>query len=175
LNAAAAHIKGIDGDITINLAHGLTFSGGAAYVDGKYTKFDDAVVYQPVTAPPYGYVQVPYDASGKSLIRSPKWTANAALNYEVETSAGTFGAYVAGNYNSGLKYDVAGIIAQKRYALLDAELSFKPDFLKGLRVVVWGKNLTDKRYIQSVLTSGFVQGASYADPRTFGVRGEFSF
>ncbi|PXA82866.1 hypothetical protein DMC47_45230 [Nostoc sp. 3335mG] len=175
LNAAAAHIKGIDGDITVNLAHGLTFSGGAAYVDGKYTKFNDAVVYQANTAPPYGYTQVPYDASGKSLIRSPKWTANAALNYEVETGAGTFGAYVAGNYNSGLKYDVAGIIAQKRYALLDAELSFKPDFLKGLRIVVWGKNLTDKAYIQSVLTSQFVQGASYADPRTFGVRGEFSF
>jgi iron complex outermembrane receptor protein len=175
LNAAAAHIKGIDGDITVNLARGLTFSGGAAYVDGKYTRFDDAVVYQANTAPPFGYTQVPYDASGKSLIRSPKWTANAALNYEVETGAGTLGAYVAGNYNSGLNYDVAGIIRQKRYALLDAELSFKPNFLKGLRLVVWGRNLTDKAYIQSVLTSSFVQGASYADPRTFGVRGEFAF
>ena len=175
LNAAAAHIKGIDGDITVNLAHGLTFSGGAAYVDGKYTKFDNAVVYQPNPAPIYGYAQVPYDASGKSLIRSPKWTANAALNYEVETGAGTLGAYVAGNYNSGLKYDVEGIIRQKAYALLDAQLSFKPDFLKGLRIVVWGKNLTNKAYFQSVLSSTFVQGASYADPRTFGVRGEFTF
>ena len=175
LNAASGRINGVDGDLSINLAPGLTFNVGAAYLDAKYRDFPGAVIYQPNDAVGYGYVYVPYDASGKRLIRAPKWTANAAINYQVETGAGTFAAYVAGNYNSGINYDAAGIIRQRRYALLDGELSFAPEGLEGVRLVLWGRNLTNKAYIQSVLTSQFVQGASYADPRTYGVRAEFKF
>jgi len=58
---------------------------------------------------------------------------------------------------------------------LDAELSFSPEALKGLRVVLWGKNLTNHDYLQSVLESQLVDAVSYTDPRTYGVRLEFTF
>ena len=174
LNAASGRIKGIDGDISLSLAPGLTVTAGGAYLDAKYRNFPGAIIYVPAPAG-YGYATAPYDASGRQMIRSPKWSGNLAVNYEVETGAGKIGAYVAGNYNSGIKYDVAGIIRQREYALLDAELSYAPDGLNGVRLVLWGKNLTNKAYLQSVLTSQFVNGGSFADPRTYGVRAEFKF
>jgi iron complex outermembrane receptor protein len=109
------------------------------------------------------------------MIRAPKWSGNLSANYEHDIGAGKIGAYVAGNYNSGIRYDAAGIIRQRAYALLDSELSFAPSGIEGLRFVLYGRNLTNKAYYQSVLTSQFVQGGSYADPRTYGARVEFSF
>ena len=38
----------------------------------------------------------------------------------------------------------------------------------GLRVVLWGKNLTNKAYLQSVLESQLADASSYGEPRTFG-------
>jgi iron complex outermembrane receptor protein len=109
------------------------------------------------------------------MIRAPKVTANLAFNYEVETSAGLFNAYVSGHYNSGLKYDPAGIGVQRHYATVDTELSFAPSAVKGLRVVLWGRNLTNKRYASGILTSALAIGVQYADPLTFGGRLEFAF
>ncbi|MCW1429655.1 TonB-dependent receptor [Novosphingobium sp. JCM 18896] len=173
-NAAAARIKGIDGDITIQAAPGLTLTAGASYVDGKYRSFPDAVVYRP-NAFGFGYDTVGLDASGRRMQRAPKFTANAAISYETTWQAGTFGLYLAGNYNSGLNYDVAANVRQSAYALLDGQLSFSPAGIEGLRLVVWGKNLTNKDYLASFLGSQFVLGGSYAEPRTYGVRAEFKF
>ena len=47
--------------------------------------------------------------------------------------------------------------------------------LHGLRVVLWGKNLTDATYLNSLLQSSFGDSVAYADPRTFGIRGEYAF
>ena len=108
-------------------------------------------------------------------MRTPKWTINGSLNYETETKFGTFGAYVAASYNSGISFDVANRVRQSGYALLDGELSFAPAGMKGARLVLWGKNLTNKTYLQSVLESQLGDAGSYADPRTYGVRLEYRF
>ena len=44
-----------------------------------------------------------------------------------------------------------------------------------MRLVLWGKNLTNKAYLQSVLESALADASSYGEPRTFGVRAEFKF
>jgi hypothetical protein len=72
---------------------------------------------------------------------------------------------VNGNYNSGFPFDVAGSIRQKRYALLNAQLSFEPVNIKGLRLSLWG-DLTDHDYIQG----------SFADKRRrFGLVGRSDY
>jgi iron complex outermembrane recepter protein len=71
--------------------------------------------------------------------------------------------------------EVGNRIRQNSFATLDTELSFEPASMKGLRLVVSGKNLTDKAYLASLLQTDFADGVSYAEPRTFGVRAEFSF
>ncbi|TVV76258.1 TonB-dependent receptor [Sphingomonas solaris] len=173
-NAASARIRGIDGDITFTITPDLTLSAGAAYLDAKYRKFESAVAYRP-NAFGFGYDVTAADASGNRLPRAPKFSGNAAINYGVDTNAGRIAAFVNGTYNSGISYDAAGTVRQRRYALLDAELSFAPESIKGLRLVAWGKNLTNRDYLSSVLESQFVLGGSYNDPRTYGVRAEFAF
>jgi iron complex outermembrane receptor protein len=123
----------------------------------------------------FGNTQVVIDASGNPLMRTPKWTVNGSIAYNHETSAGAIGAFVSSSYNSGMTFDVGNRVRQDKYALLDAELSFAPAALPGLRIVAWGKNLTDHDYLQSVLESQLGDGGSYADPRTYGVRLEYTF
>jgi iron complex outermembrane receptor protein len=108
-------------------------------------------------------------------MRTPTWTANVAINWDHKMPGGELGLYVGGNYNSGVYFDPNNRVKQSAYALLDAELSFAPDFLPGTRFVVWGKNLTNHDYLQSVLESQLGDSVSYAEPRTFGVRAEFKF
>src|SRR3546814_17759291 len=59
-------------------------------------------------------------------------------------------------------------VRQGKYALLDGEISFAPSSFDGMKVVIWGKNLTNHEYLQSVLESELGDGVSFADPRTYG-------
>jgi iron complex outermembrane recepter protein len=171
-NAAEARIKGIDADISWTVSPDFSISAGAAWLDATYRNAE-ATVFIPNGA---GNTTTPgVDISGNRLIRAPKFTGNIALNYSHETNAGRFGAYAGAYYNSGFAMEVGNRIRQNSFATLDAELSFEPASMKGLRLVVWGKNMTDKAYLASLLQTDFADGVSYAEPRTFGVRAEFSF
>ena len=173
-NAAAARIRGIEGDISVDLARGLTVSAGGTYLDTKYKSFPDASIFVP-NAFGFGYDRQSIDASGLSLPRAAKFTGNVAVNYEGRIGPGTLGTYLSAAYSSDVKYDIAGLVVQPEYATINGEISFAPDAVAGLRFVLWGKNLTDVNALSSVLTSQFVLGGSYADPRTYGVRVEFEF
>ncbi len=173
-NAASARINGLDLDVTLPLGRDLSLSAGASYTDAKYRSFRQAGVYRPNPLG-FGYDLVSLDVSGNRLPRTPKYTANVAANYGLDTGAGRFSAYGSVFYNSGISYDPAGFVRQGRYTTVNGELSFAPDAVKGLRLVLWGKNLTDKSYLSSVLETNFVYGGSYAEPRTYGVRAEFQF
>ncbi len=173
-NAAAARIRGIEVDISISVAPGLTISAGATYLDAEYKNFPAASVFVP-NAFGFGYDRQSINASGISLPRAPELTGNLAISYEGHVGPGTLGAYVSASYSSDVKFDIGGLVLQPEYATVNTELSFAPDGVDGLRFVLWGKNLTDVDYLSSVLTSQFVLGGSYADPRTYGVRVEFEF
>ena len=78
-------------------------------------------------------------------------------------------------YNSGFPFDVGNHIRQKEYVLLNGEISFAPSGLQGMRLVVWGKNLTNRDYIAGSLPTTFADSVSWAPPRTYGVRAEYRF
>jgi iron complex outermembrane receptor protein len=171
-NAASARVKGVEADLSWAATHGLTLSATASYLDGKYKKFTGA---SSTVSTGFGDLNVPIDASGLRMIRTPKFTGTLAANYEVETDMGKFGAYASVYYNDGFKWEVSGRIREKAHTTLDGELSYSPASLENMRLVLWGKNLTDVDIKQSVLTSDFGDGVSYAPPRTFGVRAEYKF
>lgn len=171
-NAASARIKGFEFALALAATSELTLSLSGTYLDAKYRDFPNAVVYTPNG---FGNTQGVIDASGNPLMRTPKWTLNGAVAWDHETEAGTFGVYISPSYNSGMSFDAGNRVRQGKYALLDAELSFEPAAVPGLRAVLWGKNLTDYDYLQSVLESQLGDGGSYAEPRTYGVRLEYSF
>lgn len=171
-NAASAKINGFEFGLSARAAEGLTLSLNGAYLDAKYKSFPEAIVFVPNG---FGNSQSVIDASGNPLMRTPKWSINGSLDYQADTDAGTFGIFVSPSYNSGMTFDVGNRVRQGEYALLDAELSFEPSALQGLRIVAWGKNLTDHDYLQSVLQTELGDGGSYGDPRTYGVRLEYRF
>jgi iron complex outermembrane receptor protein len=171
-NAASAKVKGVEADLSWRATPELTLSATASYLDGKYKAFTGA---SSTIATGFGNLNRPIDASGLRMIRTPKFTGTLSANYEVETEMGQFGAYASLYYNDGFKWEVSGRIREKAHTTLDGELSYSPTSMENLRLVLWGRNLTDEDVKQSVLTSDFGDGVSYAPPRTYGVRAEYKF
>ena len=108
-------------------------------------------------------------------MRAPKFSGNVSANYSVETDAGKIGAYASVYHTSSFGMEPSNRIRQKGYTTIDGEISFAPSGIDGLRMVLWGKNLTNKAYLASSLTSTLADVGSYAAPRTYGVRAEFGF
>lgn len=173
-NAASARVKGADFDFTLEITPELSLNGGAAILDAYYTRFPDAQIYLP-NATNTGNLSVTRDLSGGPLLRSPKFSGNLGANYALETEAGKFNAFASFYYNSGFGMELSNRIRQERHATVDAEVSFAPSGLDGARFVIWGKNLTDKAIYSQVLASNLSDLASYAPPRTFGIRAEYAF
>jgi iron complex outermembrane receptor protein len=173
-NAAKARVNGLEFDATWKASHDFTVSGGFTYLDGKYLSFKKAGVY---LTDPYGYGNDfdSVDASGHQLQRMAKYQGNLNLSYTHDFSSGELGAYLSIAYNSRTTFDPIGNIVQGPVTTLNGELSFAPEFLKGLRLVLWGKNLTNKAYIVGVLATNYNNSATYAAPRQFGGRVEFKF
>ncbi len=171
-NAASARVKGLDFDLSADVTPELTLSAGAAFLDAKYKSFANAEALRPTGA---GSVQFTTDLSGGRLLRAPKFSGNISAAYNVETSAGKFGAFASLYHTSSFGLEPSNRIRQKGYSTIDGEVSFAPSGVDGLRMVLWGKNLTNKAYLASSLTSTLADVGSYAAPRTFGIRAEFGF
>jgi iron complex outermembrane receptor protein len=181
-NAATGKITGAEAEVDFRATPEVTLHGGASYLHARYSSFPDATVYTPnpciLSTGATGYCgnsEGSANVKGNELMRTPEWTANASFNWDHRMGAGELGFYVDASYNSGVYLDPLNRVHQKPYVLVDAELSFAPARIPGLRLVLWGKNLTNKAYLQSVLESQLADEASYGDPRTYGVRAEFSF
>lgn len=171
-NAAEARIKGFEFDIAWDITPELRLSGGGSYLDAHYRNAV-ATIFIPTG---FGDIPTPgVNISGNRLIRAPEFSGNVALNYRVDTALGRIGAYASLYYSSGHAMEASNRIRQGAYETVDAELSLEPAGIEGLRLVVWGKNLTDEAYYATLIQSPFGDGATYSDPRTFGVRAEFKF
>lgn len=172
-NAATATIKGVDVDLVWAATDYLSFQASVSFLNAEYDDFEGAANYIPTGT---GHIASTTDLSGKQILRSPDYSGNIAAIYEQPTSIGVVGAnlsvYVSDNYGM----EPTGRIQQDAYHTVSAELSLKPEGYEGLRVALWGKNLTDEAYYLSALVAGgFADGASYAEPRTFGVSAQYEF
>ncbi len=171
-NAAKARVKGVEFDFQWSATPELTISGGGTYLDAYYVSFPTASTFQPTGQ---GNLNIVENLKGVPLLRSPKFSGNLTFNYESEMDAGKLGAFVSFYYNSGFGMELSNRIRQEKFASIDAELSFAPSGMEGLRFALWGKNLTDKAIYSSVLASSLSDAGSYAPPRTFGIRAEYAF
>jgi iron complex outermembrane receptor protein len=171
-NAASARIKGVDVDGSWVVTPDLTLSGAVSYLDAHYESFPAAQVFIPTG---FGNNPVTEDLSGHRLLRAPKWTGNLSADYHHDTDIGRVSAFVAGYYNSGYGFEVSNRIRTGTFVTLDSELRFEPVQFQGLRLSLWGKNLTNKAYLSTFLVSQLADGVGYAAPRTFGVRAEYNF
>jgi len=158
LNAARAHIKGLELETAIKPLSLLTLSGDLGYTDAHYTgRFFNGVA----------------DLTHNQLPFTPRWTGrvNAHLVHDVSDHV-TSALDVGYSYRSRTFYDATNTtaIAQSGYGLLEARAALT--FNNGFQVAAFGKNLTNRVYQQNgvdFLSSLGFDIAYFGDPRTYGV------
>ena len=118
---------------------------------------------------------------------SPDYTANAGLTYSAPVSgdmrltARGGWSYVSSQtmFNNPLTAPFQDATSARSRGLFDAQLKLDRIALGGseLSVMVWGKNLTNKKYVSRGIDFGQLGFGStiYGDPRTYGLTAEIEF
>lgn len=187
VNVPESTITGLETDVVAQLTDKLTLTAAITYVDSevdKYTGFDV-----------YG---VERDLSGNDIPFTPEITYSLDLDYRTPLGDGTFfmGLNVVGQSDSDAVFDGddldisdapapgsspingvdAGVhksITEKyfvveSYATLGARIGYESDDGRW-KAMLWGKNITDEYYYNSVVASSEGGARVAGKPRTFGI------
>lgn len=164
VNIPKSTVDGADIEITARFG-GLRVSGGATYIKtkvGKYVGFD--------------FAGRPLDFSGKEFNYAPPWSANLDAEYRFETG-GDVEPFIGGTvtYRDRTYADLGENpdFAMPSYTLLDARVGLES--INGWRVSLYGRNLTNKYYWNSVASSGDGAVRFAGEPRTFGASFSYRF
>ena len=185
LNAAAARIKGVDFDFTALPTSHLTISGGASFLDSKYTKFPNGPVTVPkpgvctpipeTTGPlTGGNITCSADLSGNPGTHAPKFSMNLTGTYRVPTSVGDIALTGTFYHNSGFTWEPDARLRQPAYDLVNGTLSWTSRDGK-YETGIWVKNLLNAYYYNYESSSTYADSGSPDLPRTFGVTFSFHF
>lgn len=185
LNAEKESVYGFEFEGTVHVGPEVTIGESLTYLRPKYdsfvnSSFGDISGSTPAGIPPLSSTAVltwdhPF-AGGHHLIFRGDWHYEAPTQIEdglpgfITTNPLT-GAVV--NYQTGL---AAARAFKREVSEIDASLSWK--LPRGLELSVWGRNLTDQRYINIVFDSPAQAGSvsGYPNqPRTYGVSALYKF
>lgn len=174
INAGAARVTGVEGDVTLRPLPGLTLSAQASYTKAIFTRFCEVINTgtAPQVSDPFcvGTPSPTADRAGNSLPQAPRWSGGANIVYAVplgDTRELKLSGTYAAETNSYYQPNNSPLVATAGWYRLDARAEL--NFARGLSVYAFGRNLTDKRYV----TNGFYYRGSglvtLNDPRTYGV------
>jgi len=164
-NAAQSRIKGAEIEMVASLGHGTRLRLGASYNHAVYTSFPLAQVTVP-RADGAGNDQPFLDVSGNHLPRTPEFTANAGLEHTSHFRQGDLGIGLNAYYSSKNYYEPSNRITQNGYVLINGEISWQ--FSNGLRLAVWGTNLTNHAVLMLAVPSTNGDMVVYDQPRRIG-------
>ncbi len=175
-NAAAATDDGGEANLTwapeMRVGN-FELNAGASVADARYTDFPNAPGF--VAKPAGGATQISVNASGLQLIKAPRFTSSLSGNYSIGVGQNQEMAMNVTYAHTGSFYwDPANIYHQGPVDLVNAKLTWKLND-KGVRLSIFGTNLTNVAYIGGVVPSTSSVGESPAAPRIIGVSGGYSF
>jgi iron complex outermembrane receptor protein len=172
-NAGSIRLKGAELDASALLARGLLASLGVAYLDGKIESFPNGPCPTLATTPSC-------DLAGKDVPDAPDWTVSAALTYEWPLTSNLNGFGRAGAYYRSSRYVMLSNeprSLQGATTEVDASAGVKGSSGKW-DVTLWGRNLTDAHYAQTMFNSVAQYGSLSGypnDPQTFGLTMRVNF
>jgi iron complex outermembrane receptor protein len=165
-NGAAAEIYGIDMDLELRPARGLSITAGVSLLHDRFTDFPDADRYTP--NPAGGSIRSTVPADGNRLPSTPDATVNLNIHYDHETKAGTVAFDLGSYYNSGFYGQPDNVLKQDEFVTIDASIGWRTaDDRYGVRL--WGKNLTNQAVATALGQSDTSAIIQYDAPRTYGV------
>jgi iron complex outermembrane receptor protein len=166
VNAAAAHIYGVDLDLATAPFHDITLSGGLSWAHGRYTSFPDAPANVP--APGGGNVSTTIDATGNETVHTPEYSANIVANYALQLSRATLDFNASYSYNSSYYWEPDNRLSQPAVNLVNVAAIWRPTNASW-DVKLWGKNLLGEKYYVAAQSTPFADEGSAAPPLTYGI------
>jgi iron complex outermembrane receptor protein len=175
LNAAKAQIDGIDFDGVIRLNEAFETRLVTTYLPkAEYTSFPAAIVFVPPLGP-YGLVtDTSFNATGSRMLATPLWTGTVSETYTKTLSAGVLQASGSLYYSSTYRWEYTGSVLTHQYNLLNGQVSFTPEASR-FQYALYGKNLTNRAYVQGALPSALAHEVIFGAPREVGIRVNYSF
>lgn len=159
VNIPKAKVNGLEFDFSAEPVDGLRLTGGATYIKtkvGKYVGFD--------------FAGRPLDFSGKEFNYAPPWSANVDGEYKFNPGADVR-PFIGGTvtYRSRTYADLGENpdFFMPAYTLLDARIGVESRH--GWRVSIYGRNLTNRYYWNSVASAGDGAVRFTGEPRTYGI------
>lgn len=165
-NAASATIYGGELETVARLADRLNLRANLALIRAQFDSFPGAIVQVPVAGG--GNTAVFQDASGRDMPRVPRYNASLGADYTADVGAGT--VTVSGNvYFAGRYYWQADTrLQQPSRTDVNAQIAWSPT--PAYTVTVYGDNLLDSYYYQSIVAASGGDLAYVDAPRSFGIK-----
>ncbi|KPF78090.1 hypothetical protein IP88_04865 [alpha proteobacterium AAP81b] len=165
VNAASAHIYGAEAELALRPAPGVDLGATLAYTNAKISSIDADI--SALT----GIRQ------GARLKRTPEWSFSLSGQYVHQLAAGNSLLFRADyNYTGEFFHEATNqaVARQSPYGLLDANVTYRSSH--GYEISLFGTNLTDEVYYNSIFSSGDGVALGYpARGRQFGARLRYSF
>jgi len=167
-NATSAKITGVDADALFSVGSGLSVRGAVSWIPkAEFDEFPNAAVFFSPTPT--------IDATGSRLLRTPKITASAGLDYVRPLQNGAnLDANLTLYYSSSYNWEVTEQLVTDAYTTLGARVGYKLAN-SPVKFSLYGKNLTNEHHIQGTLISGAAFLEFYAPPREVGLQAELNF
>ena len=171
-NIPRVTVKGIEGELTAQVARGFTLRASGAYSDGRYSRYPQG----PCPLELQTAATTACDLSGKRLSSLPKFASTVGADYAQPVGlfgeSGTLLAHLDVSSRTGSNGDSAlsRFTYIKGYTVANGSIGYR--FGPSLEVVVFARNLFDRDYIQNLTiqagNSGLILGTP-SDPRTVGI------
>lgn len=174
-NAASAEVFGVDLDTAVKLTREFELKLGASWLPtAKYIKFPDAIAFVQPLGPGGLVTDSTFDASGSRMLTAPKFTGTLAEVYTKDLSSGRLEATASVYYSTSYRWDYTGTFDTDAYALVNGQVAFTPTH-SNFKYTFYGKNLTNRSYVQGALAAAQAHLAILAPPREVGVKVGYSF
>ena len=190
-NAGIVESQGFEAELTALPSEGLTLSVALAHTKAVFDEFLRAPCDDAFQTAAEGCVTIDgaraQDLSGNRLPNSPDWIINALARYDFDLNVSYLSRNWKGFAQWGLQYRGDTDFAnnndprqrQDAYALVDAQLGVHLPHERGT-VSVFGRNLTDESFVESIVGSpfdagGLAQFLTLESQRTWGVKLSLDF
>ncbi|WDF75075.1 TonB-dependent receptor [Novosphingobium sp. KACC 22771] len=186
-NAAKARIRGVDLETTYRPTRNDTISGYLAYMVAEYRSFPGAsdnlhsadTMYN-IFGPILGYAAIPSasaDYSGKRLTNAPQFSARFSYAHSFDLASGGKITPSVDFYAQSKTFASSDNAVQGRIAgYTKTDLNLRYDEPSGHAYInLFMNNVEDRRIATTVVPVWSSTTASYAPPRTYGVRLGFKY
>jgi outer membrane receptor protein involved in Fe transport len=158
-NSAESQIDGGELEIEGSLGQ-MRLTGSLGVTHGKYTRIAPKAIDVTLNSP---------------LLYMPETTASLAADLPIQTTFAGIVLHADYGWRDDQTFATWETLArQDAYGLLNAMLAVRFDGTD-FELQLWGRNLTDERYIQRAVDLGTLVNAVPGDPRTYGASLTYRF